>query len=493
MNIIIDKPIFDIFIRAIQFHPMNASLWIMAATWENEHNANITAARVLLQRAIRLMPENRQLWHEYFRLELIYIEKIKLRRRVLGIDEESEMQVDTKEDDENTLQLPAVTGEDAATWNEDEDKKKTALDEKEVSALEEANNPILQGLLARIIYDNAIQAIPDDIEFRQRFVDIYREFTGTETHIQYIYDTIRRDMMDSPAARAFLAARNLFVLAKKEDKEEKSQYISFNDPAFIPALRSCIQEFDNAIKELNVTEMWELYVKFLLNWYSIVSEENLKLYLYKLLQKTFKACEKKQQLSVELYELWTSFLIDTKENVEKIDLIAKQGLETYPHSVKLWIQRAEFAQEDQSKLYSRALNANPESLLLWTSYKDWILQQNTGGAFTAEETDRLLFQACEKATLLLPSVTSSSADRNRIKEVLQASYVQWAAESQGIEFARGVYKKIIKNFYPTYPFFIKCIEIENQFGDAKTGPEFVEYLYDRTTRLTDNKEGKKKA
>lgn len=467
---------------------MNASLWIMAATWENEHNANIAAARVLLQRAIRLMPDNQHLWQEYFRLELIYIEKIKLRRRVLGIDEDM-AEVEEKVDDENTLQLPAVTGEDAAAWNNDEQKP---LDEKKADALEEGNNPILQGLLAKIIYDHAIESIPNDIEFRQKFVDIYREFTGTETHIQYIYDTIRRDMMESPAARAFLAERNLFVLAKKEDKEEKSDYISFNDVAFIPAFRACVAEFESAIQELNVTEMWDYYVKFLKNWYSIVSEENLKLYLYKLLQKTFKACEKKQQLSAALYESWTDFLLETKEKVEKVDAIAKQGLDHYPQSVHLWIQRAQFAQEDQFKLYKRALEANPESLLLWTAYKDWILEQEKASeGWTAKETDRLLFGACEKATLLLPSVTSASADRNSIKEVLQSSYVQWAAESQGIAFARGAYKKIIKNFYPTYPFFIKCIETENKFGDAKTGPEFVEYLYERATRLPDDKEGRK--
>ncbi|OAD05642.1 hypothetical protein MUCCIDRAFT_140451, partial [Mucor lusitanicus CBS 277.49] len=176
----------SIFVQAIQYHPNNASLWIMAATWENEHNANMAAARVLLQRALRLMPENQQLWHEYFRLELLYIEKIKLRRRILGIDQAKNqedldaMQVDNQDEDDNTINLPAVTGEDVAQWKQDEEntkKSKKALTKEEAAALEEANNPILQGLLARIIYDNAIQSTADSIQFRQRFVDIYREFT----------------------------------------------------------------------------------------------------------------------------------------------------------------------------------------------------------------------------------------------------------------------------------------------------------------------------
>ncbi|CAO3631865.1 unnamed protein product [Mucor hiemalis] len=472
----------------------------MAATWEYEHNSNVAAARVLLQRALRLMPENEQLWHEYFRLELIYIEKIKLRRRVLGIDQKSQekniddMDVDEKDEieDDNTIQLPAVTGEDVEKWQEDKDtdKKKSKLDEKNAAALEEANNPILQGLLAKIVYDNAILAIPNNIEFREKFIDIYREFTDTEDHIQHVYETIRSDLNENPAARAFLAARHLFILEKKEDGEQ-STYISVNDPAFVPALRSCVEEFNIALKELNVPAMWEQYVKFLLNWHSIVIEENLKLYLCKLSQKTFKACQKQRKMSVDIYETWAQFSEDIKEDDEKIDLIAKDGLKSYPHSIQLWIKRAQLEEDSdkQLKLYKTALDKNPESLLLWTSYKDWIISSHASDKLSTDETEKLFFDACEKATLLLPSVTLTSADRNGIKDMLQSSYVTWAVESQGIEYARSTYKKIIKSFYPTYSFFMKCIEVENHHGDAQSGQENVEYLYDRTTRLDDDKQG----
>lgn len=471
----------------------------MAATWENEHNANMAAARILLQRALRLMPENQQLWHEYFRLELLYIEKIKLRRRILGIDQAKNqedidaMQVDNEEEGDNTINLPAVTGEDVAQWKQDEEntkKSKKVLTKEEAAALEEANNPILQGLLAKIIYDNAIQSIADSIEFRQKFVDIYREFTDTQKDIDYVYETIRRDMMDSAEARAFLAKSHLFVFARVENQdEEKSQYISVSDPAFVPALKKCVDEFESAVVDVPHSDMWEQYVKFLLSWFALVSEENLKLYLGKLLQKTFKSCKKQNKLNATLYELWVAHLIEQKDQ-EKAESVVLQGLESHPNDATLWIYRIQLAQDEpneQRKLYATALDYNPESLSLWNSYKDWIL---TSAHLPTEETDKLFFQACEKATILLPSVTSESSDRNGIKQVLQSAYVQWAAESQGIEAARTVYKKIIKNFYPTYTFFIKCIEIENEFGSADVaGQDSVEYLYDRTTRLEDDKEG----
>jgi len=42
---------------ALSLHPNAASLWLKAAAWEYERNANIAAARVMFQRGLRL---NRQ-------------------------------------------------------------------------------------------------------------------------------------------------------------------------------------------------------------------------------------------------------------------------------------------------------------------------------------------------------------------------------------------------------------------------------------------------
>lgn len=120
---------------------------------------------VLMQRGLRLNPTDELLWHEYFRLELLYVEKIKLRRRVLGVDDESleehvkqedKMDVDWKDD---SIKLPTITGEEAEDWKNASDERKSVkkMEESAAEALKEGNNPILQGILATIVYDNAIQ------------------------------------------------------------------------------------------------------------------------------------------------------------------------------------------------------------------------------------------------------------------------------------------------------------------------------------------------
>lgn len=116
-----------------------------------------------MQRGLRLNPQDENLWHEYFRLELLYIEKIKIRRRVLGIDAKSlsanELEKEMEVEDENTIQLPTITGEEIENWNEESEERKTVhkLEASTAAALEDGANPILNGLLAKIIYDNAIQ------------------------------------------------------------------------------------------------------------------------------------------------------------------------------------------------------------------------------------------------------------------------------------------------------------------------------------------------
>eukprot|EP00126_Sphaerothecum_destruens_P005935 Sdes_comp19124_c0_seq1m9837 len=82
------KTLAKIFAEALQFHPQNSTLWISAAKFEFEMNSNISAARIIFQRAIRMNEDSTKLWCEYFRLELLFLEKILLRRRVLGLEKD---------------------------------------------------------------------------------------------------------------------------------------------------------------------------------------------------------------------------------------------------------------------------------------------------------------------------------------------------------------------------------------------------------------------
>ncbi|ORZ03431.1 U3 small nucleolar RNA-associated protein 6-domain-containing protein [Syncephalastrum racemosum] len=453
-----------IFATAIQFHPSNAKLWVLAASWEYEKNVNIAAARTLMQRGLRMNPNDETLWHEYFRLELMYIEKIKLRRKVLGVDSKSlaeneeKMQVDGEENQDDMIKVPELTGEDMQNETVDKVSKETA------EALDENMNPILQGLLAKIVYDNAIKAIPDSLPFRTAFVDIYRLFTDTEAGCEHVYETIQRDLGQRPSARAYLAQRHLFV---KKTVEQGPTYISSSDPAFVNALKACMADFDDAIKALNQAGMWEEYLAFLQKCDTFVTEENLKRYLDRLTQRALKNCSK--TMSESLYVTAINYYMSHDLKTKALDS-AKKGVEAYPHSVKIWLLRLELLRDDEDRidpkeLYLKSLNKNPASKELWSAFCNWIQSRYDAKELNEPEADELYTSACNKVTRLLPSATAD--ERNVVKDLVYSNYARWASEAGGAGRLRHAYKKVARNNYPGAAFFKTCIELEKTLGTDK--------------------------
>ncbi|WFC94312.1 U3 snoRNP protein [Malassezia brasiliensis] len=134
-----------VYARALSLHPSHVPLWISAADHELNGNADTTAARALLQRGLRmnqLVDEDAQLardaqeyppaklhkarhgsaratrdagalrwvltdyekdvlrlWVEYFRMELVFIERLRRRWRVLGLDSGAEATASLPSDD----------------------------------------------------------------------------------------------------------------------------------------------------------------------------------------------------------------------------------------------------------------------------------------------------------------------------------------------------------------------------------------------------------
>ena len=74
-----------LFAKALALLPNSSALWIRAASWELESRQNLSGARRLLQRALRMNGTDGELWHCYFRLELLCLHKLHARRKQLGL------------------------------------------------------------------------------------------------------------------------------------------------------------------------------------------------------------------------------------------------------------------------------------------------------------------------------------------------------------------------------------------------------------------------
>lgn len=71
--------------KALQLHPHSEELWLQAAEFEFDRQHNMAAARAIMQRSLRANKQSRRLWIAYFRMECLYVLKMKGRRMLLGL------------------------------------------------------------------------------------------------------------------------------------------------------------------------------------------------------------------------------------------------------------------------------------------------------------------------------------------------------------------------------------------------------------------------
>eukprot|EP00624_Nannochloropsis_granulata_P005406 evm.model.NODE_3836_length_13751_cov_70.976944.1 len=167
--------------RALQLFPRTAGLWIRAASFEFFENSSPPAARVLMQRGLRLNgQESALLWTQYFKLEVLYVNKLRGRRVALGLDEgtrkEQGEQGGEGEEERGGVHVPRLEGED------DDPEEEVKAEEKGKGKDPRARNvrAVLAGAVPRMVYLSAIKARPQDLDMRLAFVETLEELGGQE-------------------------------------------------------------------------------------------------------------------------------------------------------------------------------------------------------------------------------------------------------------------------------------------------------------------------
>lgn len=153
------------FVQAIKCNPTNTTLWIMSAKHELEVNKNMSAARTIFLRAIKINPDVEKLWLEYFRMELLNVEKAKKREEILqGI----------------------VRTEESTLSSEFMDFK-----------------------TVKIVFKNAINTL--DMSCLHSFVEVAKKCDGTDGLIQFMFEHALKTRSDLPNVWISLAE---YILSK---------------------------------------------------------------------------------------------------------------------------------------------------------------------------------------------------------------------------------------------------------------------------------------
>ena len=134
-----------------------------------------------MQRGLRLNgQESALLWTQYFKLEVLYVNKLRGRRVALGLDEgtrkEQGEQGGEGEEERGGVHVPRLEGED------DDPEEEVKAEEKGKGKDPRARNvrAVLAGAVPRMVYLSAIKARPQDLDMRLAFVETLEELGGQE-------------------------------------------------------------------------------------------------------------------------------------------------------------------------------------------------------------------------------------------------------------------------------------------------------------------------
>ncbi|CAO2656440.1 Nn.00g052430.m01.CDS01 [Neocucurbitaria sp. VM-36] len=165
------KRLNDIFTSVARLHPTKPDIWVLAANYFMETQADITNARSYMQRGLRFCKNSEYLWVEYAKLETIYVGKIAGRRKILGldIDRTKQQQIDGDEDTD-MIALPEITAEDVNPSLKQDD----GVDEVALQNL--ASAPVLTGAIPLAVFDSAMKQFQGKARVAEKFFDMFAEF-----------------------------------------------------------------------------------------------------------------------------------------------------------------------------------------------------------------------------------------------------------------------------------------------------------------------------
>ncbi|XP_073708450.1 U3 small nucleolar RNA-associated protein 6 homolog [Garra rufa] len=390
-----------VFLSMLAIHPDKPALWIMAAKYEMEDRNSSESARHLFLRALRFHPDNKKVYQEYFRMELMHAEKL---RKQLGELEQAKINVEQ--------------------FN--------------------FSPEILSGKLAEVVYRDAAQKIKG-AEFILSLLQIAAIFEFTKELQDTILQDLQSQYVDDCLMWDFMAKRELAAAGDPAQQSAKERASEINCRE-----ESCCGVYEEALKSLNTEAMWTCYVTFCLERYkrkTNVTElkEKRKERLLRVLQSTHDA----KLLQEKFYSSWLQVLLSSGDAVSATQ-VAIAATQHFSQSVEMWsfsLQTLVHLESTEAgHLFQEALkHVNPkESLPLWQLQADWSMTSQK-----PEDTETFFQKG-----ILSPVPAVSSA--------MKEKYLEWSYKTGGYKRARKTFTSLHEHRPFTKAFFMKMIEIEKE-------------------------------
>lgn len=446
--------------QAIRFHPKVPGLWIYAAAWEFDQNLNVAAARALMQSGLRSCPDSEDMWIEYLRMELTYLNKLKARKVALGED----------------VKMLQKSDDDAGQWKEENKELFMPLNEKDEGpedsrsggeALEEKEDMFWrQGLLIiQTIYHGAMEALPSSLTLRKKFLEILNsvDLAHSEEMKIEVLDDLKKDFSHCEDYWDWFARLQLTDLNKSSTLNGKDTLSN--------KLNKSIQVYDEAVRRLPTSKMHSLYANFWMDVLypdredSIASFQNSEFDASEFTSSILKVYESAEScgcLTEDLACQYVSLCLKLERLEEAKNLAEKLRNGPLSDAANLWSLRASmeinsfatagsspFSKENLSCLFD-LFNTVLSKLPITQTEGLWHM------AMKLFSNEKIYFEKLVKCAMLSLSLAGGSD----LGASVSSAIVGWYLQRDGMKQARKMYKRLLSLPRPSLKFFQYCIELE---------------------------------
>ncbi|CAN6901082.1 hypothetical protein Bca4012_093599 [Brassica carinata] len=438
--------------QVIRFHPKVAEVWIYAAAWEFDRNLNVAAARALMQNGLRVCPNSEDLWVEYLRMELTYLNKLKVRRVALGEGEGSLVRDQKSVEDEQwkdenkelfmSLDDKEEKDKDGSDVDDDEDAS------ERVDFFKEKGSNVLQA-----IYGGALEALPSSFDLRRRFLEILEatDLAHSDDIRNTILSDLKRDFSSDPEYWNWLA------------RNEMSGCLSVEFAN--PQMQKAIEVFEEGLQTVTSSSMFEMYIKFLMEPIERSNGDDSSGEFISHLISVYENADGTGCLTEELGNDYVSLYLKLGRTNDALKLVEKLCSGKFAGSAKLWLARVSIETRSLSS------NATPSKVDLQSAFD---LLSNALKNVPIAESESLWLTAFKIFAqqkkyfdkLVEMSILSVAKGNNGSDPLfsLASVVVKLVLQAKGIHRAREKYKRFVALQRPGLVFYKDCIEIETNLA-----------------------------
>ncbi|KAK9133346.1 hypothetical protein Scep_012874 [Stephania cephalantha] len=414
-----------------------------------------------VESGLRVCRNSEDLWVEYLRMELTYLNKLKARKVLLG---EEKGTLANSHDNANAEQLrdddEFMSLEQQGNAN---DSVADGESENQEDALREHASAILQ-----TIYSGALEALPSNMNLRKCFLDILdsTDLVHSEELREKIVKDMKRDFADKPEFWDWFARQQMANLKNTTD---------INKSDLLHQLDKATMVYEEALNIIPCSKMFSQYTKF---WMDVIAPESedssilgfacspaYAMEFTSRLLKVYKKAECMGYITEDLAYQWVLLHMQLGRLEEAAELVERFCKGKFSKSVKLWVSKVSIrmklttenshsANKDEIRSLFELLQSALAKVKVSEAETLWLM------AIKFFSSKKKYFSKLVQAALILLAQGAEGSFS------VSSAIVNCVLQNDGIQVARETYKRFLALPHPSLALYRNCIELEANLGSV---------------------------